>query len=431
MYKVGFCTLGCKVNQYETEVMSELFENKGYIISDFDDMCDVYVINTCTVTGTGDKKSRQMIRRAQKQNENAVIAVVGCYSQVSPDAVKNIQGVNIVLGTKDKGKIAELVDDFIKTKENFISVSDIMKLRTYEHIGLNNMSDKTRAFVKIEDGCTEFCSYCIIPYARGPVRSRDIDHLVREVTSLSKKGYTEIVLTGIHIASYGRDLKDKSLIDAIEAVCAVSGIKRVRIGSIEPRVLTEDFIKRIRALDKVCDHFHISLQSGCDATLKRMNRKYTADEYRHSAALLRKYYQNPSITTDIILGFPGETEEEFNTTLSFVREISFAEVHAFPYSNRKGTKADTMPGQNSKAVKEERTKILIAEAKKCAEAYLNSFVGKTVNVLFEREIAENIYEGTTSNYIKVRVKSDTDISHTYKDVVITNVCDGYAEGFNR
>ncbi len=428
MYKVGFCTLGCKVNQYETEAMGELFEKSGFIIADFNDICDIYVINTCTVTGTGDKKSRQMIRRAKKLNENAVICVVGCYSQVSPDDVKNIPGVNIVLGTKDRIKIVDMVEEYLANNQNVSAVEDIMKMRSYENISLENMSGKTRAFVKIEDGCTEFCSYCIIPYARGPVRSRAIDDIVTEVTSLSEKGFSEIVLTGIHLASYGRDLKTVTLLDAIKAVCDIDGIKRVRLGSVEPRLLTEEFISEIAKLPKVCDHFHISLQSGCDETLMRMNRKYLAVEYRNSVKLLRKYYDNPSITTDIIAGFPGETEEEFNTTLEFLKEIAFAEAHIFPYSNRKGTKADTMPNQVPKHIREERARLLITEAKKCGADYLKAFIGKKVNVLFEREIDVGIYEGTTSNYIKVHVKSDTDISHTYVDCIITDTTSEYALG---
>ncbi len=428
MYKVGFCTLGCKVNQYETEAMGELFEKKGYLIADFNDICDIYVINTCTVTGTGDKKSRKMIRRAKKLNENAIIAVVGCYSQVSPDDVKNIPGVNIVLGTKDRIKIVDMVEDYLKNSQNISAVYDIMKTRDYEGISLENMSGRTRAYVKIEDGCTEFCSYCIIPYARGPVRSRSISDIVCEVTSLAEKGFSEIVLTGIHLASYGRDLKTVTLLDAIKAVCDISGIKRVRLGSVEPRLLTEEFIRKISALPKVCDHFHISLQSGCDETLKRMNRKYSCDEYKNSVILLRKYYDNPSITTDIISGFPGENEEEFNTTLDFLNDISFAEAHIFPYSNRKGTKADAMPDQVPKHIREERARILIEAAKKCGEAYLKTFIGKKVTVLFEREIEKGVYEGTTSNYIKVHVKSDADISHAYVDCIITDANDEYAIG---
>ena len=428
MYKVGFCTLGCKVTQYETEAMCELFEKRGYAIADFNDICDIYVINTCTVTSTGDKKSRQMIRRAKKSNDNAIICVVGCYSQVSPDDVKNIPGVNIVLGTKDRIKIVDMVEEFMKNNSDIYDVDDIMKMRLYENISLENMSDKTRAFVKIEDGCTEFCSYCIIPYARGPVRSRAIDDIATEVTSLSENGFSEIVLTGIHLASYGRDLKTVTLLDAIKAVCDIDGIKRVRLGSVEPRLLTEDFIKEIAKLPKVCDHFHISLQSGCDETLKRMNRKYTADEYKNSVNLLRKYYENPSITTDIIAGFPGETEEEFNTTLEFLKEISFAEAHIFPYSNRKGTKADAMPDQVPKHIREERARVLIENAKECTKSYLKSFVGKKVNVLFEREIKNGVFEGTTSNYIKVHAKSDADISHTYVECNITDANDEYAVG---
>ncbi len=418
MKKVSFCTLGCKVNQYETEAMTELFKNSGYSICNFEDVCDIYIINTCTVTGMSDKKSRQMIRRAKHNNPDAIVAVVGCYSQVSPDEVAKIDGVNLVLGTKERKNIVELVEQC--TKQNQITkVEDALKNREYEDIWVTTYDDRTRAYVKIEDGCTEFCSYCIIPYARGPVRSRPIDDIVAEVVRLAMAGFKEVVLTGIHIGSYGRDLKDVSLLDVLIAVHNVDGIERIRLGSVEPRTLTEDFISTISRLPKICDHFHISLQSGCDATLERMNRKYTTDEYYKSTQLLRKYYKNPAITTDIMVGFAGETDAEFEQSLAFMQKIAFAEAHVFAYSIRKGTKAEKMPGHLPSNVKEQRSKRMLDLCNKLHNDYVQQFVGTQMPVLVERHIGGNIYEGHMTNYIKVHVKSDTDISHKIINVTVT------------
>lgn len=427
MKKVAFCTLGCKVNQYETEAMITLFKNNGYDIASFDDVCDIYVINTCTVTGEGERKSRQMVRRAAGKNNDAIIVVCGCFSQVSPEVAASLPGVSIVMGTSDRCRIVEIVEEYINSKST-PRVEDIMKKRDFEEMNISSYEDKTRAFVKIEDGCTEFCSYCIIPYARGPVRSRSTDSITKEVSLLADNGYTEIVLTGIHIGSYGRDLDGKSLIDAIKAADRVDKIKRIRLGSVEPRVLTEEFIKEISSMPKVCDHFHISLQSGCDRTLKAMNRKYTTDEYRKSVALLRKYYENPAITTDIIAGFPGETQEDFNISYEFMKEISFSEAHIFPYSPRKGTKAAQMPCQLEKKEKAKRAKKMIDLSLRLHEEYVSGFIGKTHEVLFERCTKDDIYEGHMSNYINVRATSGEDISHKYKNVKITSVKDGIAYG---
>lgn len=420
MKTVSFCTLGCKVNQYETEAMITLFKEKGYIIKSFDEICDIYVINTCTVTGTGERKSRQMIGRAHKKNPSAIIAVVGCYSQVSPDAVSKLEGVSIVLGTKDRHRIVELTEDIINQSpgSTIMNVDDIMKQRKYEEMWISTYEDKTRAFVKIEEGCTEFCSYCIIPYARGPVRSRSEESITKEVTALAKNGYREIVLTGIHIGSYGRDLGGKTLLDAIKAAECVKGIERIRLGSVEPRVLTDEFVSEISKMNKICDHFHVSLQSGCDSTLERMNRKYTTDEYRAAIKRLRRAFKNPAITTDIITGFPGESDEDFKKSLEFMKETAFSEVHVFPYSPRKGTKAAAMDNQIEKRVREERAKIMIAEAAKLHGEYIKSFVGQRCEVLFEREIADGEYEGHMTNYIKVRAKSDKDITHKIVQVTL-------------
>jgi len=425
MRSVSFCTLGCKVNQYETEAMEKLFLNAGYEVKAFNEKCSIYVINTCTVTSMGDRKSRQMIHRAAKQNPEALIAVVGCYSQVSPEEVKKMDGVGLVLGTKERSRIVELCEKQLELKEQSVLVNDIMKERQYEDMWVSSYSSKTRAFVKIEDGCTEFCTYCIIPYARGPVRSRDIEKIVEEVTALASNGFTEIVLTGIHLASYGKDHKECKLLDVIKAVSAVSGIKRVRLGSLEPRVLTEEFIKEISKIEKMCNHFHIALQSGCDQTLKRMNRKYTTSEYKKSVDLLRKYFDNPAIATDIMVGFPGETEEEFYTSLKFAIDLKLADAHVFAYSNRKGTKADKMENQVEKSVKEKRSKEMIAALKQTQKEYLEGYVGKTCEVLFEQEIKEGIYEGHMTNYVKVHIRSSEDLSGRFINVKIKSVKGDY------
>jgi len=406
--KVAFHTLGCKVNQYETEAMTELFEKGGYEIVPFDSVCDVYVINTCTVTGTGDKKSRQMIRRAKTLNPDAVIVVAGCYSQVSPGEIAEL-GADVIVGNSDKSKVVELVDSAL-CGNKADSVKDIMKVRTFEEMHISSFSEKARAFVKIEDGCNSFCTYCIIPYARGPVRSRPIDDIVSEVTELAENGYSEVVLTGIHIGSYGLDIKDEqiNLLDVIVAVHNVDGITRIRLGSLEPRILTEDFVKKLASLPKVCNHFHISLQSGCDETLARMNRKYTCADFKNVVENIRKYIPDSAITTDIMVGFPGETEDEFAKSVEFLKDICFAETHVFAYSNRRGTKADKFSGQVLKSVKNARASIMAKAAEECRSKFLSQFVGKRVSVLIERDISHNIYEGHTSNYITVLYKHCTD-----------------------
>ena len=428
MKKVGFCTLGCKVNQYETEAMITLFKDRGYEIAAFDDVCDIYVINTCTVTGTGERKSRQMIHRAYGKNDSAVIIVTGCYSQVAPKAVAKLEGVSLVIGTSERGRIVDMAEEYMANKEQEINVNDIMKKRDYEDLWISSYEDKTRAFVKIEDGCTEFCSYCIIPYARGPVRSRHPESIEKEVQALADNGYREVVLTGIHIGSYGRDLDGLTLLDAIKAASKADGIKRIRLGSVEPRILTKEFIDEISKMPKVCDHFHISLQSGCERTLKAMNRKYTLAQYRECVNNLRLAYKNPAITTDIIAGFPGESEADFKDSLEFMKEIGFSEAHIFPYSPRKGTKAAQMDGQIEKKVKNARAKEMIAVSKKLHAEYLASFEGQETEVLFERSTGENEYEGHMSNYIMVKVKSEEDISHRFRKVKLVSANEGHMYG---
>lgn len=389
------------------------YMRNGYKISDFGEVCDVYVINTCTVTSIGDRKSRQMIRRAKHLNPNAVVAVVGCYSQVSPGEVAKIEGVNIILGTKDRKNLCEIADKMLaekKSSERITDVKNALKNREYEELEIKEYAEKTRAFVKIEDGCSEFCTYCIIPYARGPVRSRKLENIVKEVEFLAQKGFCEVVLTGIHLASYGKDLKNAELSDVIRAVAEIGGISRIRLGSLEPRVLTEEFIRKIADTKKVCNHFHISLQSGCNETLKRMNRKYTAAEYENSVKLLRKYFDNPAIATDIMVGFPGETDEEFDKSLAFAEKIAFADAHVFSYSNRRGTKADVMENQIDPKVKEVRHKAMESTVARLKSKYLEGMTGKKLSVLFEQEISDGVYEGTAENYAKVVMKSNTDIS---------------------
>ena len=396
MRTVAFCTLGCKVNQYETEAMTELFKEKGYTVNSFDEKSDIYVINTCTVTSTGDKKSRQMIRRAISLNPDAIVAVVGCYAQVAPEEVAKIDGVSLIIGTNQKKEIVTLVEEYAKKREQKYVIDDILKDKEYKEMHITSYEERTRAFVKIEDGCNQFCSYCIIPYARGPVRSRPTENICREIEALSKNGFKEIVLTGINISSYGMD-NGSNLAEVIESVAHIDGIERIRLGSIEPRVLTENFIKRISQIPQVCNHFHISLQSGCDETLKRMNRKYTTEECFRCIENLRKYFDNPAITADVIAGFPGETEEEFNATMDFLTKVKFSEAHIFAYSNRKGTRADTMPDQLPKYVKEERSHRMIEMCAASQKEYMESCVGSTAGVLFERITKDGIYEGHMTN----------------------------------
>lgn len=421
MKTVSFATLGCKVNQYETEAMANLFKESGYEVRDFADRCDIYIINTCTVTSMGDRKSRQMINRAARQNPDALIAVVGCYSQVSPDEVQKMEGVGLVLGTKERSHIVEHCEDALSQKSKKMLVGDIMKERSYEEMWVSSYSSKTRAFVKIEDGCTEFCTYCIIPYARGPVRSRSMESIVNEVTALAANGFAEIVLTGIHLSSYGKDTKTHSLLDVIKAVSDISGIKRVRLGSMEPRILTEEFVSEIARSDKMCNHFHIALQSGCDETLRRMNRKYTTSEYKAGVELLRKYFVNPAIATDIMVGFPGETEEEFKASLEFAVGLKLADAHVFAYSNRKGTKADKLAGQVPKNIRDRRSKEMISALFKTQKEYLEGLIGETREVLFEQEISPGVYEGHMTNYVKVHLESAEDISGQFAMVELTGI----------
>lgn len=403
--KVKFITLGCKTNFYESQSMSELFRRAGYVIVE-KGMADIYVINTCSVTGTGAQKSRQQIRKAKRENPNAIIAVAGCYSQTEPEAVSQIAEVDVMIGTGGKGKIVELVERALKGNR-VIEHSDVMKERVFEELCITADQSRIRANLKIEDGCDNFCTYCIIPYARGPVRSRDLGKIVEEATMLADNGFTEIVLTGIHIASYGKDLKKNiGLIDVIEAVCKTEGIKRVRLGSVEPVVITEDFISRAKKLKNLCPQFHLSLQSGCDETLRRMKRRYTAQEYSDAVNLIRDNIEDASITTDLMVGFPGETEEEFKKSYDFCKSIGFMQMHIFKYSVRKGTVAEKMPDQVPENIKEQRSQKMIKLAEEMKKGFYERYRGREMEVLLEQKMKNGRYHGTTANYMDVFVENE-------------------------
>ena len=429
MKKVAFYTLGCKVNQYETEAMLELFEKEGYEKAETEDYADVYVINTCTVTHMSDRKSRQYIRRMKKKNPDAIIAVVGCYSQVSPEEILSIDEVNLVMGTNDRKKIVEEVKK-IDASRKVSTVDDIMKVKAFEEIEINKTNGKTRAFMKIQDGCDRYCSYCIIPYARGRVRSRDLESIVKEVENLASNGYKEVVLTGIHVASYGKDIKDSGikLLDVIKQINDIEGIERIRLSSVEPILFTDEFVEAVSTMDKVCPHYHLSLQSGCDETLKRMKRRYTTEEYKAIVDRLRAAIPNVSITTDVIVGFPGETNEEFDKTYEFLKDIELTHMHVFKYSPRKGTPAATMENQVDPSTKHDRSEKLLQLNEENFNKFGQKMLDKEFNVLFEQKVGDNKYEGLTENYVKVIVESDNDISEQILKVKIKDVKNEFLEG---
>lgn len=429
--KVKFYTLGCKVNQYETEYVSEIFEEEGYeIASESEDSGDVFVVNTCSVTNLSESKSRQIIRRAKRENPDSIIVVMGCYSQVAAKEVEKIEEVDIVVGTTERNTVLDLVKRYQKSKEKINVVRDISKDNDFQPIDIENLRGMTRAYLKVQDGCNRYCSYCIIPYARGNIRSRDPKDVKLEVIRLSKNNYKEVVLTGIHIASYGKDLENYELIDLIEDIHEVEGIERIRLSSVEPRLITEEFLERLKKLPKFCDHFHLSLQSGSNTVLERMNRKYTREEYIEKVDLIREFYPDAGITTDIIVGFPGETEEEFNETLDLVKQVRFSKIHIFKYSIRKGTKAATMKDQIDGNIKTERSKILSDLERTFRLEFMKKMVKRTLKVLVEREI-DGIYYGHTTNYLEIGIKgSDIKINQII-DVIINEVSDeklfGYIE----
>ena len=413
--KIGICTLGCKVNQYETQAMEQELLRRGHELVPFEGAADAYIINTCTVTAVSDKKSRQMIRRARKLRPDAVVAVCGCYPQTHPEDVKGLD-VDLISGTGDRMKFLDLLEQAAREKEPVVRLDEALRRRTFEVLPAGGMAERTRAMLKVEDGCVNFCSYCIIPYARGPVRSLPLQAAAEQTRQLRQEGYREVVLTGIEISSWGQDLRSgASLIDLLEAVSREAGDMRLRLGSLEPRTITEDFCRRAAALSNLCPHFHLSMQSGCDATLKRMNRKYDTRRYKESVELLNVYFDRPAITTDLIVGFPGETEEEFVTTLDFVRACGFAEMHIFPYSIRPGTPAAGME-QVPRAVKEERAARAAAVAEALHQAYLAGCVGKTYPVLYEQPY-DGRYHGHAPNYMTVAASGED----LHNKVILTRI----------
>lgn len=406
MKKAALHNLGCKVNAYETESMQQMLEAAGYEIVPFDQKADVYVINTCSVTNIADRKSRQMIHRAKKQNPDSVVVAAGCYVQTSKEQAEADEAIDILIGNNKKHELPQMLEAFFAEKSGKkTEVVNIAEDKSYENLSVSRTAEHTRAFIKVQDGCNQFCSYCIIPYARGRVRSRELSDVLREVEALAKNGYREIVLTGIHLSSYGVDINE-NLLHLIQEVHKIEGIERIRLGSLEPKIVTEEFARSLSQLPKVCPHFHLSLQSGCDVTLKRMNRKYTCEEYALGCELLRKYFEHPAITTDVIVGFPGETEEEFETTREFLKKIGFFEIHIFKYSVRKGTKAAEMKEQVPEEIKAKRSDILFDDLVPMNHAFLEWYIGKEAEVLMEEKVTfsgKDYFLGHTKEYVKMAV----------------------------
>lgn len=415
MKKAALHNLGCKVNAYETEAMQHLLEEAGYEIVPFTQKADVYVINTCSVTNMADRKSRQMLHKAKKNNPDSIVVAAGCYVQTSEKEVLNDLSVDIVIGNDRKHDLVRLLEEYSLDSVND-TVDDINDGKhDFEELFIDQTKEHTRAFIKVQDGCNQFCSYCIIPYARGRVRSRRFENVIAEVERLAANGFKEVVLTGIHLSSYGVDFEEATgLLELIQAVNAVKGIERIRLGSLEPKIVTEHFASELSKLDKICPHFHLSLQSGCDATLKRMNRKYTTKEYERGCELLRKYFVHPAITTDVIVGFPGETEEEFEQTKAYLEHIHFYEMHIFKYSKRKGTRAAVMPDQIDEQVKAARSEKLIALGHDMSKEFRKFYIGKNEEVLFEEKAVigdKEYFVGYTKEYVKVARKTDENLEN--------------------
>jgi len=414
---VAIHSLGCKVNSYEAESMEQLLKQAGYTIVPFDEniTADIYIINTCSVTNIADRKSRQMLHKSKKINPDAIVVAAGCYVNADTKKAAEDNAVDIVLGNNCKINIVEALENYYKDKNNSEMVVDFKEKQEYEELKLDEVSTHTRAYIKIQDGCNQFCSYCIIPYTRGRIRSRDIDEIEEEVTKLVSKGFKEVVLTGIHLTSYGVDNNKGSLLEVIMRLDKIEGLQRIRLGSLEPRVITEEFAKTLSSSKKICPHFHLSLQSGCDTVLKRMNRKYTTHEYYDKCCILRKYFNNPAITTDVIVGFPQETEEEFEATKVFLEKVHFYEMHIFKYSRRKGTVADRMEGQVDEKVKTQRSAILLELENKMSKEYRQQHIGKTEEVLIEEIVSENGKDylmGFTPDYIRVKIACDTALDNS-------------------
>lgn len=408
MKKIGIYTLGCRVNTYESQAIGELFEQNGFELADFDGFCDVYVVNSCSVTNMGDKKSRQELRKARKKNKNSVCILTGCYAQYLIKKGEEFNDADIIAGVSEKGKIYDLYLKFLEERKKITSGTDMVKERVFNELKISDFEQKTRAMLKIQDGCDRYCTYCIIPYLRGPVKSRSIKNITDEAVRLKNAGFKEIVLTGIEVARYGADTNEGSLIDVVKAV-SDTGIERIRIGSLEPVAADEEFLESLKSLKAFCPSFHLSLQSGCNETLNRMNRRYTAEMYTETVENLRKYFPDAAVTTDIIVGFPGETEEEFKESLNFAKKICFSHIHIFPYSKRKGTKAAEMEGQIPKNIKDERVKLMNEVSKEGRAAFLDKMYGKTFSVLFETVNKDGFFEGMTENGIEVSLKSDKDL----------------------
>ncbi len=422
MKKAAFHNLGCKVNAYEAEAMQEMLEKAGYEIVPFKEGADVYVINTCTVTNIADRKSRQMLHRARKLNPDAIVVAAGCYVQAQ-DGKEIDPCIDIVIGNNHKKDLVRILEEY-ESGQAAGEIEDINRTKEYEELHLTRTGEHTRAYIKVQDGCNQFCTYCIIPYARGRVRSRKTEDVVAEVKDLAQNGYCEVVLTGIHLSSYGIDFDgQRHLLDLICAVHEVDGIMRIRLGSLEPGIVTEEFARTISSLPKICPHFHLSLQSGCDATLRRMNRKYTSEQYYEKCRILRKYFDHPALTTDVIVGFPGETEEEFQQSLAFVDKVDFYETHIFKYSKREGTKAAVMPDQVDEQVKAKRSSLMIALGEKKRKAYEQSFAGKTVEVLIEEKAVidgKTVQTGHTREYMKIALETEEDLSNCIINAQIDN-----------
>ena len=413
-------TLGCKVNQYESEAIEELFIQRGYERKE--NKADIYVINTCTVTNMSDRKSRQTISRARKENPNALIAVMGCYSQVKPEEVKAIEGVDIILGSRNKEEVVDLCEEYFKDDIQVTDVISLSENKSIEELEISNQKDMTRAYIKIQDGCNMYCSYCLIPYARGDIVSRDMDLIIDEAKRLAKNGYKEIVLTGIHVSSYGKELKEKSdLIEVIENVSKIDGIERIRLSSMEPRHISREFLERMKATGKACDHFHLSLQSGSDHVLKLMNRKYDTKLYKEKIDLIREVFPNAGITTDVIVGFPQESDKDHEDTKDFIKKIAFSKIHVFKYSKRTGTVASQMAGQIDGNIKKIRSGEISNLEEKIRNEFLQKQIGKTLSVLFEsKSDLEGYMSGYSTNYLRVNVKANVK-ENDIKDIKITKI----------
>ena len=423
--RIAIYTLGCKVNQYETQAMETILRQRGHTLVDFEEQADAYIINTCTVTAVSDKKSRQAIRRCRRLNPEAVVAVCGCYAQTTPEAVEALD-VDLIYGTGDRVQFLDDLESAVHGRQK-VNVDEVMARRSFEFLPAGGLEGRTRCMLKVEDGCVNFCTYCTIPYARGPVRSLPLDRAVEEAKRMAAEGYREIVLTGIEISSWGKGLKNGlGLIDLIEGICRAVPALRIRLGSLEPRTITEEFCRRAAELPNLCPHFHLSLQSGCDATLQRMHRKYDTARYLESCALLRQHFHHPAITTDLITGFPGETEAEFSATLDFIQRANFASMHIFPYSRRSGTPAYDMPGQVPMAEKEARAHRAAQVATKMEADYLAYYVGQTLPVLFEEE-KEGFWRGHAPNYVEVRCKGES-LHNELRNVLIESADRGLLYG---